>query len=153
MKISRSVTPGQKERLQTIGRAINEIERRTRAGKIDPNLLKKLGMTEQQLSQFVKRYTDKFDKIRKPKMKKDAKPPLPEEDVVSSTSVQTGSKKLQKGTAIEKGMSDVTGTSKHSADDIRKLYESSKVKISPEYRKHVEAYLRAISENAPREKE
>ena len=107
-------------------------------------------MTQQQLSQFVDRYKDKFEKLRK--QKKDDAPVLPEEEVVRSSAVEVGGKELQKGRAVVKGLSDVTGTSKLSADDIRKLYESRKVKVSPKYRKHVEAYLRAISENAPREK-
>jgi len=104
-------------------------------------------MTEQQLAQFVKKYTDKFEKIRKKKV--DDKPPLPEEDVIGNTSVETGSNKLQKGRSADKDLTGVTGTSKLTPDQLRKLYESRKARISPEYRKHVEAYLRAISENAP----
>ena len=150
LAISKSFTAVEKQRLKAIGRAIDEAQRRTRAGKIDPKLLKEMGMTEQQLAQFVKKYSDKFEKIRKPEKKKDDKPALAEEDVVGNTIVETGSKKLQKGRSTEEGLADITGMSKLTPDKLRKLYESRKAKISPEYRKHVEAYLRAISESARR---
>ena len=55
------------------------------------------------------------------------------------------------GRSTDKRLGDTSGMSDLTPDQIRKLYESRKAKISPEYRKHVEAYLRAISENAPTE--
>jgi len=46
-------------------------------------------------------------------------------------------------------MDDVRGSEKLSTDDVRKLYEQRAKTVSPEYRKQVEAYFRAISEAAP----
>ena len=122
---------------------------RSRAGKVDTEMLKDLGMTAEQFAGFVKRYTDRFDKIRK---KTDDKPPLPK-DIVRNAFDQMGSKKVQEGRSTDKRLGDTSGMSDLTPDQIRKLYESRKAKISPEYRKHVEAYLRAISENAPTEDE
>ena len=147
LKISKSFTPAEKQRVKSLGRTIDEAQRRSRAGKVDAELLKDLGMTAEQFAGFVKRYSDRFDKIRKAK---DDKPPLPK-DVVRNAFDLTGSRKVQEGRTTDKRLADTSGMSDLTPDQIRKLYESRKAKISPEYRKHVEAYLRAISENAPTE--
>ena len=147
LKISKSFTPAEKQRIKSLGRTIDEALRRSRAGKVDTEMLKDLGMTAEQFAGFVKRYTDRFDKIRK---KTDDKPPLPK-DIVRNAFDQTGSKKVQEGRSTDKRLGDTSGMSDLTPDQIRKLYESRKAKVSPEYRKHVEAYLRAISENAPTE--
>ena len=55
------------------------------------------------------------------------------------------------GRSTDARLTNTTGLSDLTPDQLRKLYESRKASISPEYRKHVEAYLRAISENAPTE--
>ena len=149
MAISNSFTPVEKQRLKSIGRTIDEAQRRVRAGQIDPKLLKDLGMTEQQFASFVKRYSDRLDKVRKKKDEK-VSPPT---DTVGNAFVVTGSKELQKGRSADDRLTDITGMSKLTPDQIRKLYESRRAKVSPEYRKHVEAYLRAISDNAAKQEE
>ena len=132
-----------------MGRTIGEAQRRARAGAVDPSLLKDLGMTAGQFSAFVKRYADRFDKIRSKTQEAASLP----KDVVGNTFVQAGGRELQKGRSADARLTDTRGMSNLTPDQIRKLYESRRAKVSPEYRKHVEAYLRAISENAPREEE
>ena len=61
LKISKSFTPAEKQRIKSLGRTIDEALRRSRAGKVDTEMLKDLGMTAEQFAGFVKRYTDRFD--------------------------------------------------------------------------------------------
>lgn len=147
LKISRSFTPAEKRQIKSLGRMISEAQQRARAGDVDAEVLKNLGMTADQYVAFVKRYADRFDKIRK---KSSDSPSLPK-DVVRNAFTRIGSDKFQKGRSTDTRLTNTAGMADLTPDQVRKLYESRKAKISPEYRKHVEAYLRAISENAPTE--
>ena len=63
-----------------------------------------------------------------------------------------GSGRTQAGRGLDGKVENVRGSEKLSIDEIRKLYEQRAKKVSPEYRKQVEAYFRAISEGAPKKK-
>jgi hypothetical protein len=113
-----------------------------RDGKIDPQLLKDLGMTQEEFKGFIEEYTQKYGQVK---------------DMLSQTqrpneTVQTGAQvpgddKLSTGNTVE-GQMGVSGTDKLAPDDIRKLNEAKATKVSPEYRREVDAFFKALSENA-----
>jgi len=135
----------ERERLRSIGRAISEASKDLRAGEVDPALLKKIGMTKGEFAAFVEKYRDVFgesadmpDRTERPT------------DVVRGGFTLPGSGRLQAGKGTGKDIEGGSGTEKLTPDELRKLYESRAAKVSPEYRKQVEAYFRAISEAAGR---
>jgi len=135
------MTPKQAARLEAVGRVIDEARKRIRGGKVDPELLKELGMTAGQFAAFVERYQSRFSRIAK----------MPAGTVRPGRSVSgafklTGSSTLQKGRGGDEGLGDVAGAEKLPTDRIRKLRQPRLTKVSSEYRKEVEAYFRAISE-------
>lgn len=110
-----------------------------RAGEVDKDMLKKLGMSEPEFRAFVDKYSRKFGKVREMLDKTD-----PARRVRESV-VRGGTMEVQEGKAASGDVAS-TGGEDLSPDQIRKLYESRKGKLSPEYRKQVEAYFRAIAE-------
>jgi hypothetical protein len=136
---------GQKSNLQSIGRIISEARQDLKDGKVDPELLKSLGMTREQFAAFVEKYAQRIGKIEK--MKEQTAGP---DGTISGSFAIPGSDRLEDGRALDGKLEDVRGSEKLSTDEIRKLYEQRASKVSPEYRKQVEAYFRAISEQTPK---
>ena len=137
------MTPEQKVKLSAIGRAIDEGRKQIRGGQVDEELLRKLGMTPPQFNAFVERYEEMFGKVG----------PMPRSTLGPSGTVRgafllTGSEKLQGGRGLDRRLGGIQGGEKLTKDQTQKLYESRAAKVSPEYRKEVEAYFRAISEEA-----
>ena len=60
-----------------------------------------------------------------------------------------GESALQAGRGVGAKLVPVRGSEALAPDELKKLYESRAANVSAEYRKHVEAYFRAISESAP----
>ena len=131
---------GDQQKLRSIGRTINEAQKRVRDNKIDPELLKKLGMTESEFGNFVEKYAKRYGK-RKPDAAETEKPT----DVVKNAFNLTGKAGRQGGKAAGEDVG-VEGAEKLTKDEIRKLLESRASEVAPEYRKAVEEYYRAISE-------
>lgn len=136
------VSPAEQARLEAIGRALDEAIKQMRDGKVDPKLLKDLGMTEEQFKAFVEEYTQKFGQVKE--MIDQAHKPS---GAVRTETVLPGDDKLSTGSTIDAGLG-VSGTEKLSPDEIKKLNEAKINKVSPEYRKEVEAFFRTLSENA-----
>jgi len=141
------VTPEQAAHLQSIGRVIDEAQRRIRGGKVNPELLKELGMTSSRFAAFVERYNSRFGRIAEMPRRTDR----PGRSVSGAFKL-TGSGALQKGRAAGERLGDVSGAEKLPTDRIRNLLQPRLRKVSPEYRKEVEAYFRAISQG-PRDAE
>jgi hypothetical protein len=136
------ISPTEQARLDALGRALEEAAKDLRDGKVDPQLLKDLGMTQEQFKNFVEEYTQKFGQVKEML----AQTQRPTESV--QTGVQTpGDDKLSTGNTVD-GQMGVSGTDKLAPDDIRKLNEAKATKVSPEYRREVEAFFKALSENA-----
>jgi len=138
---------GQKPNLQSIGKIISEAREDLKNGKVDKDLLKSLGMTRDQFAAFVDRYTQRIGKIEK--MKDETAGP---DGTIRGSFAIPGSGRTQAGRGLNGKVENVRGSEKLSIDEIRKLYEQRAKKVSPEYRKQVEAYFRAISEGAPKKK-
>ena len=134
----------QQASLDSIGKVIAEAEKELRDGKVDPELLKALGMSQAQFAAFVEKYTQRIGEVKK-MADQTAKPT----GTVVSSAVIPGNTRQQAGRGVDGRMDDVRGSEKLSTDDVRKLYEQRAKTVSPEYRKQVEAYFRAISEAAP----
>lgn len=122
---------------------MSEAIKQVRQGDVAPQLLKDLGMTEGEFAAFVEKYAELFGKSRD----------MPDRTERPTGTVEggfqlPGSSRLQAGQGADKDLGNVAGTEKLSPDELRKLYESRAAKVSPEYRKQVEAYFRAISEAA-----
>ena len=111
-----------------------------RDGKVDEKLLKDLGMTEAQFKAFVEDYRQKFGQVKE-MADQVAKP----SGVMKTDVTAPGDEKLSTGTTID-GTVGVTGTDKLLPDEIKKLNEAKLNKVSPEYRKEVEAFFRTLSE-------
>jgi len=124
---------------------LDEAQKQIRDGEVDPELLKKLGMTETQFTQFVKRYADAIGKIRHQLGPVNVK--LAPGDIVIP-----GSDKLETGRGTDRKISDTTGHENLTPDQLRELHESRTKKVSPEYRKQVEEYYRNLSELYRRKK-
>lgn len=137
-------TPEQKALLSVLGRVIDEGRKQIRGGKVDEELLKQLGMSAPQFTAFVERYEEMFGKVAS-MPRSTARP----SGTVRGAFLLTGAETLQKGRGVDSRLRGIKGAEKLTTDEIRKLYESRAAKVSPEYRKEVEAYFRAISEEAP----
>ena len=137
------LSPGEQERLRAVGRTIDEASRRLRSGQVAPALLRDLGMTAGELAGFVERYRTIFGRTREMPDRTER----PGETVLDAFRLP-GSGQMQSGRKVDGKLGDVTGSEKLTPDELRKLYESRAAKVSPEYRKQVEAYFRAISEAA-----
>ena len=133
--------------LQSIGRLINEASQDLRDGKTDPQLLKSLGMSQQQFAAFVEKYSQRIGRIEK--MKETTAGP---DGAIRGDFAIPGSDRLRQGAGLDSKLDNVRGGEKLTPDQIRKLHEQRAAKVAPEYRKHVEAYFRAVSEQKPEEK-
>ena len=147
LKISKAFTPAEKAMLRSIGRDIDEALRRIRGGRVEAKLLSDLGMSKAQLAAFVEGYAKRLSTL---KTSYDDKSHVPRGSERGAFGL-TGDRALRKGESPAPRLSGLKGFEKLSPDRIRKLYESRRDQFSPEYRKHVEAYLRAISERTPEE--
>ena len=139
------LSPAEQGRLRSVGRTIDEAARRIRSGQVDAELLADLGMTAGELAGFVEQYREIFGRSKD----------MPERTERPTGTIRDafqlpGRGGRQSGRGLDGGLDDVAGSEKLSPDELRKLYESRAAKVSPEYRKQVEAYFRAISEAASR---
>ena len=133
----------QQGNLESLGRLISEARKDLRDGKVDPELLKSLGMTREQFAAFVEKYTQRIGKVEPMK----DSTPRPG-GIVRGDFVIPGSDRKQTGTGLDPKLENVRGGEKLTPDEVRTLYEQRAAKVSSEYRKQVEAYFRAISEAA-----
>jgi len=137
-----ALTPAQRAKLDAVGRAIDHMAQDIRAGSVDPDLLEKLDMSPEQFSQFVETYRQKFDQLRARR---------PGE---GQTTIGTGrTNEAQETTAVDRGRGRngalrAGGTDPRDADDLRKLNERKLQNVSPDFRREVEAYFRAVSESS-----
>lgn len=98
-------------------------------------------MTQQQFKTFVEEYSQKYGKVKE--MLDQTQRPAKS----AGTTATPGDSRLQTGTGVSGNMT-ITGTENLSPDEIKKLNEAKLNKVSPEYRKEVEAFFRSISENS-----
>ena len=135
------LTPQESARISSVGKVIDEAQKQLRGGDVDPALLKDLGMTPQQFRTFVEQYTQRLEKMKRdPAETPDGRQWVGYEG--------PGGRTTQGGKTLDSQMLDVRGGEKLTPDQLRKLQESPTAKVSPEYRKQVEDYFRAISEGA-----
>jgi hypothetical protein len=124
-------------RLESLGRALKEANRRIRDDQLDPHLLKDLGLTASQFRAFVEDYTQRFDRIRRA-----------ESDNVRRERTggveMVGSEQVRKGAGVQVGPAEGTADVKGEKDE--QLRETRACNVSPEYQKHLDAYFRAVSE-------
>jgi hypothetical protein len=125
--------------IASVGKVIDEAQKQLRDGDVDPKLLKDLGMTSQQFKGFVEQYTQQLDRIRR---NGDDAPAGTQQ----ARAEGPGGKAVQAGQGLDQQVLDVKGGEKLTPDQVKKLYESRSASVSPEYRKQVEDYFRAISE-------
>jgi len=139
------LSPAERKRLESIGRSVSEAQRQLRDDEVDPALLKKLGMTVRQFKAFIEKYTERFGRIQ-PDPERTEQP----RKTVKGAFKLPGSGELKKGRGVDGRIGNTRGTEDLTSDQIRKLYEAKVKDVSPEYRRHVEAYFRAIAESAGR---
>ena len=136
-----NLTPQEQAQISSVGRVMDEAQKQLRGGDVDPALLKDLAMTPQQFRTFVDQYTQRLEKVKRE----------PGEQPAGQQQAETsgpGGAQAQSGRGMDSQVLDVRGGEKLSPDQLRKLNESRSAKVSPEYRKQVEDYFRAISEGA-----
>jgi hypothetical protein len=134
-----NLSPAQQAAISSVGKVIDEAAKQLRDGEVDPKLLKDLGMTQQQFKGFVEQYSQQLEHLRRngddtPTGSQQARAEGP------------GAKAVQAGQGLDQQVLDVRGSEKLTADQVKKLNESRAAGVSPEYRKQVEDYFRAISE-------
>jgi hypothetical protein len=135
------LTPGQVADLKSIGRALDEAQKEIRSNKVDPELLKQLGMNMQGFQGFVETYVDKFGKV-KPMLERTDRP----NQTLTGAFVAPGSRDPQAGKGLDNQFKTVQGGEKLQADGTRKLFETPASKVEPAFRKGVDSYFRAVSE-------
>gem|GEM_PF-2525163 len=136
----------QRANLDAIGKVISEAQNQLRGGQVDPELLKSLGMTRDQFAAFVDRYAQRIGKIEK--MRDETERP---EGAIRGAFSLGGSDRKASGSGVDDRLTDLRGGEKLTIDQIRKLHQQRARNVSPEYRAQVEAYFRAISEQALRD--
>lgn len=127
--------PGTAQPLKSVGEALDKARRQIKSGDIDPKLLEAMNMTAPQFKDFVEKYTAEYDKALW-KNRENQK-----ETVKASRSIDDD---VQHG--VENKTGNVTADAsveKHRAKEDRGTLPAD---VSPEYRKQLEAYLRAVSE-------
>jgi hypothetical protein len=135
------LSPSEARRLRSVGRIIDEADRQIRNGKIDETLLKDLGMNEAEFASFVEAYRERFDNLF---------------DVLKATDPASGSTpepndlpgdpNLRRGEQAAPGVGAIRGSEKIEVDDSQELLESRRKEVSSEFRKEVEGYFRAVSD-------
>ena len=106
--------------------------------------MKQLKMTPERFSAFVEEYSRRLEGLRG----------IPPSDVPGQ--IAQGSFRLpegpgrQGGPLVDRRLAGAAGIERLSPDEVRKLFERRAAKVAPEYRKQVEAYFRAISEEGGR---
>jgi len=140
-----AVAPTRIADIPSVGRAIDEAQEKLRSGKVDPELLKALGMTQPQFKTFIEQYAQKYGQLKQ-MLDRTRRPTNTVQDAYSLP----GSDRLARGQTVAGDLGQTSGAENLTTDNLRKLYESPAAKVSPEYRKQVEAYFRAISESANR---
>jgi len=140
LPVGLAIAPQQQAKLRSVGRVINEADRRNRAGQIAPELLKELGMTNEKFTGFVEEYASRLSRLTDAPDRTDRP-----RTGVKAPSDTVGAETLQQGKGVEKGLG-ARGMEELTADQVRELSESRVENVSPEYRRLVEAYLKAVSE-------
>ena len=100
-------------------------------------------MTRQELRNFVARYSRRLDRALPGRGGRD-----PQASAAGEAGGLPGSLRMQSGRGAVGGLG-VSGSEKLSPDRQRELYESRSKTVSPEYRRQVERYYRAISAPDP----
>jgi len=125
--------------LESVGRLISEAQAELRGGAVDPGLLKALGMNQDQFRTFIDQYSQRLQQVGwKPQRVRPG-----DEDL---TVLGTG--QLLTGRGADPAMGTVRGSERLTPDQERKLHEARAAEVSAEFRQHVEAYFRAISESS-----
>jgi len=140
-----NLSPAETARLEALGRIIDEAQRQLRDGKVSPELLADLGMTQEEFRAFVEKYSQRLDRVGRDAKRRgtDAAGSQGQVDL-------PGRSGLQKGRGPDGKLLDPGDGEQLTPDELRKLYESRAAEVPPEYRRQVEAYFRALSEmNAP----
>ena len=140
------MTGQEKALLEAIARIIDEAQKEIRDDTVDPKLLKDLGMSLAQFKAFIEEYSSRFGAIKQ--MADRTQPP---DGSMIGAIVLPGEDKTQAGKGADGSVGNSTGSQKLSTDEIRKLSQARAAKVSPEYRKEVEAFFRAISESSGNE--
>jgi len=130
-----AATPAAK--LASLGRALHEARRQIRDGQIKPDLLKAMGMTAAQFRNFVKEYSQRYERLRR----NDTGPAEIRPDTVEMVGTDT----VQKG-AADTALAPAKQDSTRGSQQDKQLQETRSRKVSPEYQKKLEAYLRTVSE-------
>lgn len=122
------------QRLESIGRALEEAARQVRDNEVDEQLLEDLGMTPQEFRDFVKANLQKHEQAKR----RQVGPSRREEGAVEGVGedgVQTG-----RDTALE-GVSH----EQHGSEAGQDVRESRGRQVAPEYRKYLEGFLTDVN--------
>jgi hypothetical protein len=127
------------EKIESLGRAIDAANKQIRDNKIDPELLKELEMTESEFLKFVKKNTERYEKLQKNAAQRKEQTRGP--DVIKTI----GSGEVHKGDPrAETG--NLTGGPAGEGQKDRQLRQHRSRRVSPKYQKKFEAFLRSVSE-------
>jgi len=126
--------PDRYERLESIGRIIDETQRRLRAGKVDEALLEELDMTPAELGSFCRKYEVLLAEM--PRYASGRRDTIPAQSL--------GTLETQEGR--DATVAGAEGTETLTPDEMRGLRDPRRRKVAPEYRQVVDDYFRAVSE-------
>ncbi|MBN1553775.1 MAG: hypothetical protein JXA11_03450 [Phycisphaerae bacterium] len=127
--------PGSVEPLESVGRALDQARRRIEDDDVDPNLLETMNMTLPEFKGFVEKYSRQYKQALQDR--RNGKRSVTVRSPSENAAVEKG------GEGKLKNVSGESAVEKHRAIEDRR---TSPTKVSPEYQKHLEAYLRAVSE-------
>jgi hypothetical protein len=128
--------------LGSLGRMIDEAQQHDRAGTPDDAMLAELGMTAPQFNAFIERYTQRLEKLRQYEAR------LADAEKIIQPQSPAGTPTVLHGGADLHG---AAASAPASPEALSGLAAPSRQNISPEYRQHVEDYLRAVAATRPAE--
>ena len=136
---------GEAPSLQTVGKVIEVVREQLRKGQVDEKLLKQLGWDDQQLAAFVKKYDQLFGDRDPEKLRSQ----LPTQTGADETKL-AGEDDLRFGSGADERLRGKQSGESRSADDLKELIESGRLKLGPEYQRLLEEYYKALARTTTR---
>jgi hypothetical protein len=131
-----TLMPGTVLPLESVGMALDRAHKQIEGNTVDPKLLEAMGMSLPEFKGFVEKYSAEYKKaLQKRENQKHALKALS----------SAGPAEVQHGETNKTG--NVTGDPSLEKKRAEKDRRMSPAKVSPEYQKQLEAYLRAVSES------
>jgi len=122
-----------------IRRIVDRLSDQLSRGEVDPKVLDELGWTDEEVQAFVEKYRKRLDN-RRPERDRTEVPTLREEIIGRPG-------EIRRGVGIDDRLRAIRDrVKKLDKDQLRRLFETRRDTVSPEYRELLKEYWKALSE-------